>query len=192
MSAPSSGWHKINQTLVFIRISHILRVNNVHGATCGSLAGFMPCWGARGCSMPKRRAAAKRTAGGTLRSPRRLRRPSSASVRVSEAALAAFAHDIRTPLTGIIALSELLATSELGERERRWIATLKSTAEHLSALTTLVVDAVKAQTGGLVLRRELFDPRRLAEAIASSLAARAEPKGLTSRVTIADDLPDAV
>jgi len=113
-------------------------------------------------------------------------------VRVSEAALAAFAHDIRTPLTGILALSELLATSELGERERRWIATLKSTAEHLSALTTLVVDAVKAQTGGLVLRRELFDPRRLAEAIASSLAARAEPKGLTSRVTIADDLPDAV
>ena len=38
----------------------------------------------------------------------------------TEAALASLAHDIRTPLTGILALAELLAASDLGERERRW------------------------------------------------------------------------
>src|ERR1700676_238254 len=61
-----------------------------------------------------------------------------------ETVLAAFAHDIRTPLTGILALSELLATSGLGERERRWIAAIKDAAEHLAELTTLIVEGARA------------------------------------------------
>src|ERR1700692_3797818 len=65
--------------------------------------------------------------------------------RAIEIVLAAFAHDIRTPLTGILALSELLATSGLGERERRWIAAIKDAAEHLAELTTLMVEG--ARTG---------------------------------------------
>jgi len=44
---------------------------------------------------------------------------SSGSIAYVEAALAAFAHEVRTPLTGILAISDLLATSDLGERERR-------------------------------------------------------------------------
>src|SRR6476659_1103282 len=36
------------------------------------------------------------------------------AARAHEAALAAFAHDIRTALTGILALGELLASSTLG------------------------------------------------------------------------------
>ena len=54
----------------------------------------------------------------------------------TEASLVAYAHDIRTTLTGILALSELLATSAIGERERRWASGVKDSAEHLSALTT--------------------------------------------------------
>src|SRR5512132_3005199 len=88
---------------------------------------------------------------------------------VIEKALAAFAHDVRTPLTGIVALGELLATSELGERERRWVAALKSAADHLVALTTLVVDAAKAEVQGIVLRHELFDIRAFVDSIAESL-----------------------
>ncbi len=67
----------------------------------------------------------------------------------NEAALAVFAHDIRTALTGILALGELLASSNLGERERRWAAGIKGSAEHLASLTTLVIDAAKADAGSL-------------------------------------------
>src|SRR5215475_3177013 len=55
----------------------------------------------------------------------------AAATGVVEAALAVFAHEVRTPLTGILAISDLLATSELGERERRWVDTIKAGAEHL-------------------------------------------------------------
>ena len=93
-----------------------------------------------------------------------------------EATLAELAHEIRTPLTGILALGELLTTSELGARERGWAAAIKSTAEHLALLTSLIVDAARADAKGLVLRRELIRPRRLAQALAVSLAARADAR----------------
>ena len=55
-----------------------------------------------------------------------------------------------------------------------------------------MIDAAKTeQAGGRVrLQQEAFRPRRLIEALAESLAARAETKGLAAEVTVADDLPD--
>jgi K+-sensing histidine kinase KdpD len=112
------------------------------------------------------------------------------SVGATEASLVAYAHDIRTALTGILALSELLATSAIGERERRWASGIKGSAEHLSALTTLMIDAAKADGGTLKLREEVFDPRQLVTALANSLSARAETKDLVTEVVVADDVPE--
>jgi CheY-like chemotaxis protein len=119
------------------------------------------------------------------------RRPASPT-RAIEATLAELAHEIRTPLTGILALGELLTTSDLGARERGWAAAIKTTAEHLAVLTSLIVDAARADAKGLVLRRELIRPHRLAQALAVSLAARADAKGLKAEVAIAADLPEGV
>jgi two-component system, sensor histidine kinase len=106
-----------------------------------------------------------------------------------ETALAGIAHDIRTPLTGILALAELLASSGLGERERGWANALKSSAEHLAALTTLIVDAVKADAAGIVLHNEPFSPRALAESVGHALFARAGNKSIGVDLSIAPDLP---
>ena len=119
------------------------------------------------------------------------RRPAPAR-RAVEAALAGIVHDIRTPLTGIVALADLLAASELGERERAWAAAIKSGADHLTALTALIVDAVKSDASGLTLLHEPFSPRQLAEAVGAALAARAGNKGLKAEIAIAADLPAMV
>ncbi len=136
--------------------------------------------------MPRAKPSARR------KRPARRRRPSASESRALETALAEFAHDIRTPLSGILALSELLSASELTERERGWARAIKSTGEHLNLLTSLIVDAVRASTKGLVLRRERVRPRQLAEALGASLAARAESKGLKAEIAIAEDLPPVV
>ncbi|MGH6779168.1 MAG: ATP-binding protein [Bradyrhizobium sp.] len=109
-----------------------------------------------------------------------------------EAALAAFAHEVRTPLTGILAISDLLSTSELSERERRWVDTIKAGAEHLSALATLFVDAAKSDGGNAAIREDLFNLRTLARSVADSLAGRAAAKGLQSEVDISQGLPSLV
>ncbi|WP_027514163.1 ATP-binding protein [Bradyrhizobium sp. WSM1417] len=118
---------------------------------------------------------------------------------VVQAALAAFAHEVRTPLTGILAISDLLATSDLGERERRWADTIKAGAEHLANLATLFVDAArsgkgtgKTVGGGSSLRQDLFDLRTLARNAGDSLAGRAAAKGLQAEVDISEKLPGLV
>jgi two-component system, sensor histidine kinase len=106
-----------------------------------------------------------------------------------EAALAAFAHEVRTPLTGILAISDLLATSDLDERERRWVDTIKAGAEHLASLATLFVDAARSGRSGLGVRQDFFDLRALARNAGDSLAGRATAKGLQSSVEISEKLP---
>jgi signal transduction histidine kinase/ActR/RegA family two-component response regulator len=108
---------------------------------------------------------------------------------VVEAALAAFAHEVRTPLTGILAVSDLLVTSDLDERERRWVETIRASADHLAALATLFVDAARSSKAGLDLRQEFFDLRALARTVADSLAGRAAARGLRSSGEISDRLP---
>lgn len=132
----------------------------------------------KAATKPKRdRASARATRAGAL-TPHEV-----------ELALAGIAHDIRTPLTGLVALAELLAASDLGAREREWANAIKSGADHLAALSTLIVDAVRGEAAPLVLRREPFSPRALTEAVGQSLAARAASKQLAIETVFASDLP---
>lgn len=135
---------------------------------------------ARKASVPRKPVRAKRVA-------------ASSKPGMVETALAAFAHEVRTPLTGILAVSDLLATSDLGERERRWVDTIKAGAEHLAGLATLFVDAARSRSAGgqagLGIRQDFLDLRALARSAGDSLAGRAAAKGLQATVRIAETLP---
>jgi two-component system, sensor histidine kinase len=143
----------------------------------------------------KRRPATKRAAKSAKKPARKrgrgVRPARSKEPGTVEAALAAFAHEVRTPLTGILAISNLLATSDLGERERRWVDTIKAGAEHLASLATLFVDAARSRSAGNG-RQDLFDLRALARNAGDSLAGRAAAKGLQATVEVSDKLPALV
>jgi len=136
---------------------------------------------------PAKKRASSLAAGKTKR-----RATVAGGLGVVEAALAAFAHEVRTPLTGILAISDLLATSDLDERERRWVDTIKAGAEHLASLATLFVDAARSGRANSGVRRDLFDLRALARNVGDSLAGRAAAKGLQSRVELSAKLPALV
>jgi two-component system, sensor histidine kinase len=139
----------------------------------------------RSAGLTKKRPAKKRAK--KLRAKPRRKRAAVSGPGVVEAALAAFAHEVRTPLTGILAISNLLATSDLDERERRWADTIKAGAEHLASLATLFVDAARSRGAGV--RQDLFDLRALARNAGDSLAGRAAAKGLQWSVEISEKLP---
>jgi signal transduction histidine kinase/CheY-like chemotaxis protein len=136
----------------------------------------------------KKKRARKRVSGAAVKA-RGKRKSAAATSGMVETALAAFAHEVRTPLTGILAISNLLATSDLDERERRWVDTIKAGAEHLASLATLFVDAARSGGPGLQVRQDFFDLRTLSRNVGDSLAGRAAAKGLTSSVDISEKLP---
>jgi two-component system, sensor histidine kinase len=139
-------------------------------------------------TVKKRRAKKKRVSSAAAKA-RGARKSAVATTGMVETALAAFAHEVRTPLTGILAISNLLATSELDERERRWVDTIKAGAEHLASLATLFVDAARSGGPGLEVRQDFFDLRTLARNAGDSLTGRAAAKGLQSSVVISEKLP---
>jgi two-component system, sensor histidine kinase len=136
----------------------------------------------------KKRRTKKRVSGAAVKA-RGKRKSAAAASGMVETALAAFAHEVRTPLTGILAISNLLATSDLDERERRWVDTIKAGAEHLASLATLFVDAARSGGPGLQVRQDFFDLRTLARNAGDSLTGRAAAKGLKSSVDISEKLP---
>jgi CheY-like chemotaxis protein/nitrogen-specific signal transduction histidine kinase len=161
----------------------------------------MPCWPgtgstgtmavrsrARRTTRPPKGPQKKRISRAAAKA-RRKRPPAKPTPGMVETALAAFAHEVRTPLTGILAISNLLATSDLDERERRWVDTIKAGAEHLASLATLFVDAARSNGPGLKIRQDFFDLRTLARNAGDSLTGRAAAKGLQSSVEISETLP---
>src|SRR5882762_9337846 len=142
---------------------------------------------------PSKRRSLKKSAPGVAAGKARSKRAAAiAAPGMVEAALAAFAHEVRTPLTGILAISNLLATSDLDERERRWVDTIKAGAEHLASLATLFVDAAKGGRAAAGVRKDFFDLRALARNAGDSLAGRAAARGLQSQVDISEKLPALV
>jgi len=140
---------------------------------------------ARRRSQPATKRARKSRAGASGA----MQRPAGADV---EAALAAFAHEVRTPLNGILALGELLEASDIPLRERQWAVGVKSAAEHLARLTTLIVDGARAKRKRLVSPRLPFDPRALVHAVGLGLSARAAAKGLTAELALDASVPNEV
>jgi len=143
--------------------------------------------------LPKKQPKKERASGVTAKTrgakPRGRRKAAGAAPGMVETALAAFAHEVRTPLTGILAISNLLATSDLDERERRWVDTITAGAEHLASLATLFVDAARSKGPGLKVREDFFDLHTLARNAGDSLTGRAAAKGLQSSVEISEKLP---
>ena len=143
----------------------------------------------RRITQPVKKRRAKKRVSGAAAKKRGGRKSAIAVPGMVETALAAFAHEVRTPLTGILAISNLLATSDLDERERRWVDTIKAGAEHLASLATLFVDAARSGGPGLDVRQDFFDLRTLARNAGDSLTGRAAAKGLQSSVAISEKLP---
>jgi CheY-like chemotaxis protein len=143
----------------------------------------------RRTTRPAKKRPAKKRASSAAATARAVRKSAAPASNMVETALAAFAHEVRTPLTGILAISNLLATSDLDERERRWVDTIKSGAEHLASLATLFVDAARSSGPGIAVRQDFFDLRTLARNAGDSLTGRAAAKGLQSSVVISEKLP---
>jgi two-component system, sensor histidine kinase len=141
---------------------------------------------------PAKKRPPKRPASAVATGNSRKRTAMTAGPGMVETALAAFAHEVRTPLTGILAISDLLATSDLDERERRWVDTIKAGAEHLASLATLFVDAARGGKATSGIRQDFLDLRALARNVGDSLAGRAAAKGLQYQVDISQTLPARV
>ncbi|MEO1693724.1 MAG: ATP-binding protein [Pseudomonadota bacterium] len=93
--------------------------------------------------------------------------------------LAAMSHEVRTPLNGIVGLTDALSRTSLDHRQRAFVTNLKSSAETLRALIDDILDFSQIEAGRVQLRPVAVDLDALISNVVSGLQQKANDKGLT-------------
>ncbi|HVT33866.1 MAG TPA: two-component regulator propeller domain-containing protein [Rhodanobacteraceae bacterium] len=106
--------------------------------------------------------------------------------------LATMGHEIRTPMTGVLGMSELLLATPLDERQRGYAATIHQSGELLLRLVNDSLDIARIEAGKLALDDRELDPAALVREVAALEQPLAGRKNLAIAVEIAPGVPQAI
>jgi two-component system sensor histidine kinase RpfC len=104
--------------------------------------------------------------------------------------LANMSHEFRTPLNGIVGMSELLATTKLNPEQRECSDVLQASARTLLALVEDVLDISAIEAGKLKRIDGDFRLSDILRGIQLMLQPTAQKKGLVFQIDIAREVPD--
>jgi signal transduction histidine kinase len=96
---------------------------------------------------------------------------------------AAISHEMRTPLNAICGFLELLADSELNERQARWVALASTAGAHLRGLVDSVQSISGLEAGGRELALEALD----IDALAYESSALIQPIASSQKIEMSID-----
>jgi signal transduction histidine kinase/CheY-like chemotaxis protein/HPt (histidine-containing phosphotransfer) domain-containing protein len=92
--------------------------------------------------------------------------------------LANMSHEVRTPINGVLGMTELLLNTELDITQKRYASTISRSGNALLAVINDILDYSKIDAGKLELSHAAFDLRDLVEDVVEILAESAHKKGV--------------
>src|SRR5262245_33820766 len=104
--------------------------------------------------------------------------------------LATVSHEVRTPMNAIIGMTELTLHTDLTSEQRRYLETVKSSADSMLQVINDILDFSKIEAGKLDLHPVPFRLREALSQILAALGVRASEKNLELACQVARDVPD--
>lgn len=147
-------------------------------AVLAGLSAFLAVWVSR--NRLKRRHA--------LELERRQREIIQDSSEAKSRFLADLGHEIRTPMTGVLGMTELLMAAGLPEKPKSQVLAIQKAGQHLLRLMNDALDLSKIEAGQFELDVQPFAPEELMQEVTALLAPMAEKKGLSFETTLDPDL----
>lgn len=92
--------------------------------------------------------------------------------------LTTVSHEVRTPLNGVLAVADLLASSELPDSARRLVEIIRRSGRDLMGLVNEILDLSRLEAGALTIVAEPFSPAELIADLRDVWTIAAEAKGL--------------
>ena len=112
------------------------------------------------------------------------------SLRERENFLARIVHDLRTPMNGVVGLSDLLLRSQLSPEQRTQLSLISRQGDLFLALVDDFLDFARLSAQKLELHPRDFDLRSLLDESAQLLAPVADEKGLATSIQVESTIPD--
>lgn len=106
--------------------------------------------------------------------------------------LATLGHEIRTPMTGVLGMSELLLHGTLQDKQRHQVESIQYAGQHLLRLVNDALDLARIEAGKLKLHDEAFDTQVLLAEVFALLRPLAEVKGLAFSLQHGSGTPQVV
>jgi len=106
--------------------------------------------------------------------------------------LASLNHEIRTPLSGILGMSDLLLETPLSEEQKEYVGATRLCAENLLEILNATLEYSALSANHTDLEEEEFPLHETLEGVVAQFAFKAESKGLVLRHRFDRNLPEAV
>ncbi|KAK6912452.1 Histidine kinase/HSP90-like ATPase [Dillenia turbinata] len=102
--------------------------------------------------------------------------------------LATMSHEIRSPLTGVVSMAEILSTTKLDREQRQLLDVMLSSGDLVLQLINDILDLSKVESGVMKLEATKFRPREVVKHVLQTAAASLQ-KMLTLEGHVAEDVP---
>ena len=106
--------------------------------------------------------------------------------------LASLNHEIRTPLSGILGMTDLLFETPLTEDQREYVGATRLCAENLLEILNVTLEYSALSANHILLEETEFSLRDTLQGVLGEFAAKAEAKGLRLVRALDDSLPEMV
>ncbi|EOY29253.1 Histidine kinase cytokinin receptor isoform 1 [Theobroma cacao] len=102
--------------------------------------------------------------------------------------LATMSHEIRSPLSGVVSMAEILSTTKLDREQRQLLDVMLSSGDLVLQLINDILDLSKVESGVMKLEATKFRPREVVKHVLQTAAASLQ-KILTLEGHVTDDVP---
>ncbi|GAB4016395.1 MAG: hypothetical protein Fur0010_16130 [Bdellovibrio sp.] len=113
-----------------------------------------------------------------------------AAINEKNAFWTTLSHEIKTPLNGILGLSEVVLTSSLSKEQREYIANIKDSAEALNLILRDVIDFSQLERSEINLNKVPTDFRNMLDQLVSVFSYSAKSKGIQLSWVADQDIPE--
>ena len=104
--------------------------------------------------------------------------------------LSNMSHEIRTPMNGIVGMAQLLEYTQPTEKQRGYLAAIRTSSDSLMSLINDILDLSKIESGNIELEQRVFSLGASIREVITAQIALIQSKGLTIQAEIPASVPD--